>query len=126
MASRHNSPPYQPYAGYGQESPPTPQYEEGHYGHRLSNKSGPPEIHSPGLESVLADEGDKEVAPQHWSRPEPLPQTWNQQGRRRDGKNGRTICGLSVFWFCILVAAIIAIGVGLGVGLGIGLNNDDE
>lgn len=130
MASRHNSPPYQPHPGYGPPSPPSPpvpQYFEGHYGHRLSNKGGPnsPEIHSPGLESVMADEGDKEVAPQHWSKPEPMPQTWHQQSGRREARNGRTVCGLPLFWFCILVAAIVAIGVGLGVGLGIGLSNDE-
>lgn len=68
----------------------------------------------------MAEEGDKEVAPQHWARPEPLPQTWNG---RRDERHGRTVCGLSVFWFCILVAAIVAIGIGLGAGLGVGLND---
>ena len=128
MASRYNSPPYQPYQGYEQHSPPIPQYDEAYFGHRLSNKesSRQHEINSPGLESVMADEGDKEVAPQYYSRPDQMPQRYNHQRGRRDGSRGRRICGLPVFWFCILIAAILSIGAGLGIGLGIGLTKDSS
>lgn len=128
MSSSNNSPPYQPYQTYGQESAPIPEYAEAYYGHRLSNKESPrsPDIGSPGLESVMADEGDKEVAAQHyWSKPEPMAQSWRYREDRREEKKGRTVCGLSVLWFCILLAAIVALAVGLGVGLGVGLSGDE-
>jgi hypothetical protein len=86
-------------------------------GHRLSNKeerSMSPELVSPGLESVWAGEGEKEVAmapPQ----PDPYERPVSQQPEQR------RICGLTRRWLFILVAAVLAVAIALGVGLGIGL-----
>lgn len=128
MAARNNSPPYQAYLGHGQASPPAPEYEENYYGHPFPRKTTPQpqQLPSPGLESVMADEGDKEVAFRRWSRPDPMPQTWSQREQQQSDRRSRTVCGLSLLYFWILLAVLVAIGVGLGVGLGIGLNSDDR
>lgn len=86
---------------------------------------------SPGLQSVMDDEGFKEALP-------PLPGYESRLIEPNDpsmymntgGKGGqqRRICGLSSTKLFLLLAAIILLilGVGLGIGLGIGLSKDDE
>ena len=74
-----------------------------------------PDLSSPLPESVLADEGDKEVVFPH---PQPLPYqrpAGDQSGRRR------RICGIPKLGFRILLMVLIILAIGLGLGLGIGL-----
>ena len=125
MNSSNNFPPYLPHPDFTPESLSSPRYVEDHFGQRLSNKeerSVSPSVMSPGLQSVKADEGDKEVAP---FRPQPMLQTWRYQDQPGDQRKGRTVCGIPIFWFCILLAAIVAIAVALGVGLGVGLQENE-
>ncbi|KAK5743144.1 hypothetical protein LTR17_002905 [Elasticomyces elasticus] len=116
----HNSPPYQPEQNWRID--PSPRYgpedaARGQMGPRLSNKerSLSPDPISPGLESVWAGEGDKEVAvaapyaqPLPYERPVERPQA-------------RRVLGIPEKTFYILLALLIALAIGLGVGLGVGL-----
>ena len=98
-------------------------------GHRLSNKERPlsPELMSPGLESVRADEGEKEVVPQQY-RPQPLPAGWQGQHGAQEERQDRTFCGMSKKALFILLAVIIVVilGIALGVGLGVGLGKNEN
>lgn len=84
---------------------------------RLSNKERPlsPDLSSPFPESVLADEGDKEVI---YPPPQPLPYQRPDEERQ---KKRRTVCGMSRFLFCGLITILLILAIGLGVGLGVGL-----
>ena len=76
-----------------------------------------PEVQSPGLESVWAGEGEKEVAAQQheYYRPQP------PREQQSESPQKRRICGIPTTWFYMLLAALIATAIGLGVGLGVGL-----
>jgi hypothetical protein len=108
------------------QQPASPQYSS--YGgegyddvqHRLSNKDRPlsPDLSSQFPESVLASEGDKEVA---YNPPQPLPYQRPDAPRTSDN---RRVCGVksSLFYgLLVLLIIFVALGIGLGVGLGVGL-----
>jgi hypothetical protein len=88
------------------------------------------EMSSPGLQSVLDDEGNKEVISprrqQQGGHPGLVPGILGYSSDNE--KTGRTYCGLSRLWFLIALAAIIIIvlGIALGVGLGVGLKNNNS
>lgn len=90
--------------------------------HRLSNKERPlsPELSSPLPESVLAAEGDKEVAYPH-IQPAPL-----QRPAESNGPDGRRVLGMKSKWFYGLLVLLIALAIGLGVGLGVGLGTKNS
>ncbi|KAK5127916.1 hypothetical protein LTR85_005033 [Meristemomyces frigidus] len=126
----HSSPPYQQYPTSPELAYPTspelasrsiPQYGADdnvrHMGPRLSTKERPlsPELMSPGLESVWAGEGEKEVFyPTPQPHPYQPPQEQEQPGKRR-------LCGMPAKLFYALLAAVLGLAIGLGVGLGVGL-----
>lgn len=117
----NSSPPYQQQPLSPPDSPQARQYAalapEQPLGYRLSDKQRPlsPELISPGLESVWADEGNKEV---FYPNPEPQayepPQLYVLSRKRR-------ICGMLEMRFFVLIVVSLALAVALGVGLGVGL-----
>jgi hypothetical protein len=84
-----------------------------------------PELASPGLESVMDEEGLKEVVtPRFEPKSEELPAGFFTSRRASEDRQRRTYCGLSgVRFFLILAAVIVVLGIALGVGLGVGLSS---
>ncbi|KAK6388254.1 hypothetical protein LTR65_008096 [Meristemomyces frigidus] len=116
----NSSPPYQQYPN-SPELASVPQYGADdsvrHLGPRLSTKGRPlsPELMSPGLESVWAGEGEKEVF-YPTTQPDPY-----EAPREQPRPAKRRVCGIAGRWFYVLLAVIILTAIGLGVGLGVGL-----
>ncbi|WPH03131.1 Hypothetical protein R9X50_00600600 [Acrodontium crateriforme] len=126
MEQYHASPPYHQYHHHSpQNSPNTPYYENEYNDHiadRVSNKEVPAaHIHSPGLESVWASEGDKEVA--YFPPLEPPPQNYHSRDRE---PVKRRICGMPTKLFYSILVLLTMIAIGLGVGLSIGLGTKSK
>lgn len=77
---------------------------------------------SPGLETVWAGEGDKEVV-MGTALPMALPTSVGSSERRP-----ARVCGLrrSLFWILLATALVIAIGLGVGLGVGLGTKHKDK
>lgn len=85
------------------------------------------EMSSPGLQSVLDEEGQKEVVPprnKQGSHPGLVPGLLGFKSD--DDKSRRRCCGLSRSWFIILsvLLVLVVLAIALGVGLGVGLSNN--
>lgn len=80
-----------------------------------------PELSSPLPESVMAAEGDKEVAYPHL---QPVP--YQRPPEDAANKDGRRVCGMNSKWFYGLLVLLIALAIGLGVGLGVGLGTKND
>jgi len=99
--------------------------------HRASTKEVPlqqiEQVHSPGIESVWAHEGDKEVyfAPQkHASAVQPSGDIEHVEATSTRPR--RRMCGMRRGLLITLVALVFALAIALGVGLGVGLSQKDK
>jgi len=122
----NSSPPYQQQPLSPPGSPQAHQYAalapEQLLGYRFAGKQKPlsPELISPGLESVWADEGNKEVF-----YPNPEPQAYEPPQLYVLSRN-RRICGILEMRFFVLIVISLALAVVLGVGLGVGLGTKNQ
>lgn len=80
-----------------------------------------PELSSPLPESVMAAEGDKEVAYPHL---QPVPH--QRPSDEPNNQDGRRVCGLKskLFYGLLILLILVAIGLGVGLGVGLGTRND--
>jgi len=104
-----------------------PDREHGSLGRRPSEKWGShaDEIHSPGLQSIWAGEGDKEV---YHIVPTSVPTPDQHMDAGDSGQEKRRICGLrrGTFVAVVLLAVIAAIGLGVGLGVGLGMKHSSN
>lgn len=114
---------------YQQFAPSLPEVVT--YDVQMSEKARQLASMSPGLQSVMDDEGFKEALPplpgyqSHVLEQNP-PLEYMHTGEKTAQKT--RICGISTTKFYILLAAVIllVLGAALGIGLGLGLSTDNE
>lgn len=130
-----DAPPYQQYQNFAGQDTGVPQYgsdvgsvSQTLSGRTLSSKErprSPSELEfMPMAQTVHSENEEKEVvmppiAPEPYHLPIPMDNNTVRPQRRR-------ICGLSVVWLWIIIAAILILGIALGVGLGVGLTQDNS
>ena len=129
---RSSSPPYNQYIRHSVPAPEVVEYDTGPTGYTGSYTGSQPwskerptstSMSSPGLESVMDEEGHKEVVSYGWQQQYPV--GLGIPGHATpDERTGRTYCGLSRKRFVLILSAILLIGlaISLGVGLGVGLS----
>ncbi|GAB7341492.1 hypothetical protein MBLNU457_7720t2 [Dothideomycetes sp. NU457] len=127
-ASTKEVPNYQPVSSVSPLDQPRHQSvdEHGMLEHRASTKEVPfhriQQVHSHGMESVRAHEGDKEV----YFPPEKHTSTATQPAGHIEDfvnpKERRRVCGMKRGLLIALVVLVLVLAVALGVGLGVGLS----